>query len=220
MASSVPPWLLRVLPRALLLATALAQIAMGDPYYGAFCLAALAVTLVPAILARRLDAGVPLGLELALLSLMLADMTVGNSLGLYARIPWYDKALHLGTSTWLGVLGFVVVYALHLAGRLRFHPWLDRLAILLVTVGVGAVWEIGEYAVDHFLGRATQGAPHATPLDDTMLDLALDALGGALGAFAGGWYLGWSADGRARVAAFARRLARRERATLTRARRA
>jgi hypothetical protein len=208
---SVKPWLVRGIPRLAILATAIGQIAAGDPYYGAFCLAALAITLVPALLTRRLDTGVPLGLELALLWLMLADMTFGNWLGLYVRIPWYDKALHLSSSTLIGVIGFLVVYVLHLTGRIQFHPWIDRIAILLVTLGVGAIWEIGEYAVDQLFGRATQGAPHFAALDDTMVDLMLDALGGVIGAIVGARYMYSSESSRERVEAFARDLARRVR---------
>ena len=208
---SVKSWLMRGIPRLAILATAIGQIAAGDPYYGAFCLAALAITLVPALLTRRLDTGVPLGLELALLWLMLADMTFGNWLGLYVRIPWYDKALHLSSSTLIGVIGFLVVYVLHLTGRIQFHPWIDRIAILLVTLGVGAIWEIGEYAVDQLLGRATQGAPHFAALDDTMFDLMLDALGGVIGALVGAKYMYSSQSSRERVEAFARDLARRVR---------
>jgi hypothetical protein len=208
---AVKPWLIRGIPRLAILATAVGQIAAGDPYYGVFCLVALAITLIPALLARRIDAGVPVGLELALLSLMLADMTLGNWLGLYVRVPWYDKALHLSSSVLIGVIGFLVVYVFHLTGRLRFHPWLDRFAILLVTLGVGATWEIGEYGVDRLFGRATQGALHVAALDDTMMDLILDAIGGVVGAFVGAWYMGSSGSSRERVEAFAHHLARRGR---------
>ena len=62
--------------------------------------------------------------------------------------------------------------ATRLAERLR-HPWLDGVAVLLVTLGLGAVWEIAEYGVDQVFGRATQGAPNMNALDDTMLDLLM-----------------------------------------------
>jgi hypothetical protein len=209
--ATVRPWLSRAIPRIAILATAIAEIAAGDVFYGVFCLVALGITLVPCVLARRLDTGIPLELELVLLWLMVTDMTLGNWFGLYARIPWYDKALHLSSSTLVGVIGFLTVYVVHLTGRTRFHPWLDGLAILLVTLGVGAVWEIGEYAVDRLLGRATQSAPSFTALDDTMIDLILDALGGVLGALGGARYIRSSQRSRARVEAFARVLAQRER---------
>lgn len=197
--------LLRMMPRIAILVTALAEIVTGDQLYGAFCLLALLITLAPAIHARRLDAGIPLLLEVGLLWLMVADMTLGNWLGLY-HLTWYDKALHLSNSMLLGMIGFLAVYVLHQLTQTRFHPWLDGLAILLVTLGIGALWEIAEYAVDQTFGRASQGSPTMTPLDDTMVDLMLDGLGGLLAALLGPRYMRRSRHTREELAALARRL--------------
>jgi len=199
-----------MLPRAAILATAIGELAIGDPFYGVFCFLALALTMVPAIHARSLDAGIPLELELVLLWLMLADMTLGNLFGLYVRVPWFDKALHLGNSVLIGAIGFLAIYVLHLTGRTRFHLWLAAVAILLVTLGIGAVWEIAEYAVDKLLGRRTQGSPGMSALDDTMIDLILDALGGVLGAILGSLYIRHSKRSRKRVEAFARAIESRD----------
>ena len=199
---------LRVLPRAAILVTAGAELANGSLVYGAFCLVALGLTLVPAVRARSLDAGIPLELELGVLWLMIADMTLGNWLGLY-HLTWYDKALHFSSSSLVGVVGFLAIYVLHLTHRTRFHPWLDGLAILLVTLGIGAAWEIGEYGVDRLLGSRTQGAPNMNALDDTMVDLLLDGLGGVIGAILGPWYIRRSTSSRKRVASFGRLLERR-----------
>src|SRR5262245_31090372 len=109
MSSSASPWLLRAVPRAAIFATGIAELAGGDLLYGAFCFIALALTLVPAMYARRIDAGVPIELELALLWLMFADMTLGNWLGLY-QLSWYDKALHLSSSALVAMLGFLAIY--------------------------------------------------------------------------------------------------------------
>ena len=192
--------ILRLLPRIALLATAIGEVVTGDLLYGAFCLVAVALTLVPALRARSLDAGIPIELELALLSLMLADMTFGNSLGLYASVSWYDKALHLGDSSLIGMIGFLAIYVFHLTHRTRFHPWIDGLAILLVTLGVGALWEIAEYGVDRLFGRGTQGSPGLSAIDDTMFDLMLDAVGGIVGGVLGPFYIWRSKRSQARCA--------------------
>jgi hypothetical protein len=202
-------WILRTLPRAALLLTAVAQIISGDIPYGVFCLVAVTLTLVPALHARSLDAGVPIEFELALLWLMVADMTIGNSLGMY-RLAYYDKALHLSNSVLIGAIGFLAVYVLHLTQRTRFHPWIDGVAILLVTLGIGALWELAEFGVDTLLGRRSQGAPNMSALDDTMFDLMLDAAGGAIGSVVGPIYIRHSKRSRDRVAAFGQLLKRRE----------
>jgi hypothetical protein len=180
--------ILRLLPRAAIFATSIAELASGDVLYGAFCLVALGITLIPAIHARHLDTGVPLGIELTLLWLMLADMTLGNALGMY-RLAWFDKAVHLSSSLLVGMLGFLAIYVMHQVHKTRFHPWLDGIAIFLVTLGIGAFWEIAEFAVDQLFDRVTQGAPNMSPLDDTMFDLLADAIGGVAGAVIGPFYI-------------------------------
>ena len=195
--------------RAMILLTAVGVMVRGDVLYGVFCLFALGLTLVPAILARSTRARAPFELELVLLLLMVSDMTLGNLLGLYVRLPWYDKALHLGSSTLIGLIGFLVVYVLHATGPTRFQPWLDGVAILLVTLGIGVLWEIAEYAVDRVLGRATQSAPGMAPLDDTMIDLVMDGLGGVVAAVLGPLYLRVSARSRRRAEELAALVTRR-----------
>ena len=203
-------WILRVVPRSAILLTAVAELASGDHLYGGFCVVALVLTLLPAIHARNLDAGIPIELELAVLWLMVTDMTLGNSIGLY-RLAWYDKTLHLSSSMLIATIGFLAIYLLHLMQTTRFHPWLDGLAILLVTLGVGALWEIAEFAVDRLFGLRTQGSPNLDAITDTMFDLILDGIGGVLGSVLGPLYMRHSKRSRHRVEAFARMVANRGR---------
>jgi len=198
-------WEIRVawLLRAAIIATAVAHIASGDLLYGLFCVAAVGIALVPAVLARTSVGNLPIAVELSILWIVIADMTLGQLGGLYVAIPWYDKALHLGSSALLGMVAFLAVYMLHFIGRSRPHPWIDAAAILLLTVGLGALWEIGEYAIDHLGGRATQGAPGMAALDDTMWDLILDGAGGLVGALVGPLYMSHSRQSRRRIEAFA-----------------
>jgi hypothetical protein len=200
--SSLRPSILRLAPRVAILVTAIAELARGDILYGTFCFVALVLTLIPAIHARRIDAGVPLELELVLLWFMVTDMTLGNWLGLY-RLPYYDKVLHLGSSILVALVGFLAIYVLHLTHQTRFHPWLDALAILLVTLGIGALWEISEYGVDQLFARRSQGAPNQSAFDDTMFDLMMDGLGGVIGAVLGPLYIRHSRRSRVVVDAFA-----------------
>ena len=176
--------LLRMIPRIAIFLTALAQMLSADILYGLFCLLALAITLVPAVMTGRLDAGIPLLLELGLLCLMVTDMTLGNLLGFYS-LPGYDKIVHLASSMLVGMVGLFAINVLHQSGHTRFRPWLDGLAILLLTLGVGALWEIAEYIVDQLFGRAAQTSPGMSEIDDTMIDLILDAVGGLLAAIVG-----------------------------------
>lgn len=200
--------ILRTLLRLAILATSFAQIAAGDVMYGAFCLAALGFTVALARFSLRADRRLSLGIDLLVLNLMVLDMTLGNLLGLYVVLPWYDKALHLGSSVLIGLLGFLSIYMLHATGRTRFRAWLDGIAILLVTLGLGALWEIGEYGVDQLFGRASQGSPVFAPHDDTMIDMILDAIGGAVVAVLGPLYIRRSARARRELDGIATAIAR------------
>ena len=200
-------WALRI---AILL-TAIGEMVAGDLAYGLFCVAALALTLMPAVMARSSHVSLPFEVELVLLWLLVTDMIFGYLLGLYLTIPWFDKVLHLSNSVLLGMVAFLAVYVLHFTGRTRQHAVIDGLAILLLTLGLGALWEIGEYGIDALLHRATQGSPALNPLDDTMVDLMLDGLGGLLGAVLGPLYMRRSRRSRRRIQAFAEAVTRRER---------
>lgn len=208
--ASTATWEIRAawLLRAALVATALAHIVGGDALYGIFCLAAVALALIPALLARSSAGNFPVAIEVALLWIVAADMTLGQLAGLYGRLPWYDKALHLGSSALLGMVAFLAVYMLHFIGRSRIHIWIDAAAIVLLTLGLGALWEIGEYAIDHVLARATQGAPGMAALDDTMWDLILDGAGGLVGGLLGPLYMSHSRESCRRIERFARLLER------------
>jgi hypothetical protein len=193
--------------RGTIAATAAIAIASGNVLYGVYCLFALVLTTALTVIVRRAAATPPIGIELVLLGLMVSDMTLGNLFGLYSTIHWFDKALHIGSAALIGVLGFLVVYSIHMVGKLRPNPWIDGVAILLVTVGIGAIWELAEYAVDIGFDRATQGAPGMTKLDDTMIDLAFDALGAVIAAIIGPLYMRYSPRSRRRLATIARPLA-------------
>lgn len=197
--------------RAAIAATAGMHLIGGDVLYSLFCAAAVVIAIAPALLARTARANLPIEVEIAFLSVLVADMTFGQLAGLYLTIPWYDKALHFGSSVLIGMVAFMAVYILHFIGRSRPHPWIDGAAILLLTLGLGAAWEIGEYSADRLFDRVTQGAPGLYPLDDTMWDLILDGAGGILGAVIGPLYMQRSKRSRRRIDDFARLLARTER---------
>ncbi|MDX2086600.1 MAG: hypothetical protein SFX73_02065 [Kofleriaceae bacterium] len=164
---------LRTLLRLTLITTVIAVVGRGDPYYGAFCLFALGAVTVAGY--GRL----PIELEVAVLGLMFLDMTVGNALGVYRAVPWFDKALHVAVAMLLGGMLFTVL------ASLRMARWIAAVAAVLLTLGVGTAWELAEYGVDHTLARQTQTSPTMTAHDDTMFDLALDAVGGMLGVLLG-----------------------------------
>jgi len=187
--------------RFIVLATVPLLLVTRDIPYALFGIGGLLLASVPALLARSGRARFPAALELVLLWLIIADLTVGRLGGLYEVWPWYDKALHFTDAFLIAMTAFVVVYLFHFIGHTRPHRRIDGILILLITLGLGALWELGEYGADRVLDRATQGSPRMAPLDDTMFDLLLDGAGGVLAAFAGPLYVGYSKRSRRRIEA-------------------
>jgi hypothetical protein len=185
-------WSLRIA----LVAMALYHAVIGDFVIVGYCVLASAVLLVPPILARTSHANIPVELELVLIVLLAMDLILGKWLGLYDRIVYWDKVLHLGDSAMLGTLGFLCLFVLRTTGRLRVGPAFAVGITVWLTLGLGAAWEIGEFTVDRIFGTYTQGSPTMSPLVDTMWDLILDALGGLAGGIVGVAYLHQSSRAR------------------------
>ena len=178
-------WLLR----SLILATAGVHLYQGEVLYSLLCLAAVMLMVAPAILARSTRMSIPVEIELFVLWWLVTDMTLGRVLDLYEAVPLYDKIIHFGNSGLLALLSFLAIYTLRMTCRIQTGFVLNVIAIFLLTLGAGALWEILEYVSDGLFGQGTQGSPLMTPLDDTMWDLIVDGLGGLLGGLLGAWYM-------------------------------
>lgn len=193
-------WLLRLV----ILSTATAHLVQGKYLYALLCFVVILVVVTPPLLARTSRANMPLELELAALWGAVSDMSLGRLAGLYAGTLWFDKVLHFGNSVLLSFLAFLIVYALRFTGRLRASSLVCGIGIVLLSLGVGALWEITEYAVDIAFKEGAQGSPAMNPLDDTMWDLILDGVGGVVGALLGSAYVGWSRRSADRIEGFAK----------------
>lgn len=154
-------------------------------------------------MARSSAANLPFEMELVLLWWLVSDMTLGRLGTLYDTSLWYDKALHLGNSVFVGMLGFLAVYVLHFTGKFSARKLVTGIMIVLLTLGVGAFWEILEYMADGFFAKGVQSSPLLAPLDDTMWDLILDGVGGVIGGVLGPIYMRHSKRSRSRMRTFA-----------------
>lgn len=120
-------------------------------------------------------------------TLKLAEATVlvafvmhvgGHALGLYARFPWYDSALHF-------VVPLATVFALFALSQAtdwiwswtRVSPLEVGIYLFSMTVALSACWEIMEFGMDQLAGTREQDNNF-----DTMIDLIADVLGAAIGA--------------------------------------
>lgn len=111
-------------------------------------------------------------LVISCLTTLVLGAVLGWGLSFYDRIWWYDDFIHFLFS-FVGVMG-VARLVLH-----RFRA--DVLALLLSALwlswlGIGALWEIGEWTSDQL-----QATRHSRGYADTMSDMILNSAGSALG---------------------------------------
>ncbi len=135
------------------------------------------VTFLPLILGRRFAVRIPPEFEVLAVVFIYASLFLGEVRGYYIRYWWWDAILHAGSGFLLGILGFLLVYVLNERDdvELNMRPHFVALFAFMFAVGMGAIWEIFEFAMDQFFALNMQ----KSGLIDTMWDLIIDT-GGAL----------------------------------------
>lgn len=135
------------------------------------------VTFLPLILGRRFAVRIPPEFEVLAVVFIYASLFLGEVRGYYIRYWWWDAVLHAGSGFLLGILGFLLVYVLNERDDvdLNMQPHFVALFAFMFAVGMGALWEIFEFAMDQAFGLNMQ----KSGLIDTMWDLIIDT-GGAL----------------------------------------
>lgn len=153
----------------------------------ALTLAIIIVTLLPFVLGRRFNVRIPPEFEFLAVIFVYASLFLGEVHGYYIRFWWWDAVLHTGSGFLLGVLGFLLVYILNERPDVDLHmrPRFVALFAFMFAVGMGALWEIFEFAMDQLFGLNMQ----KTGLVDTMWDLIVDCVGAAVIAMLGWAYL-------------------------------
>lgn len=150
----------------------------------------MALTLAPAVFRRRLPIDIPSEIQIVVVLFVFATLVLGEVRDYYERFWWWDALLHTTSGLLLGVLGFMFVYILNEDRHVDLHmrPSFVALFAFFFAVGIGALWEIFEFAMDRFFGTSMQPATPGDPsgLSDTIHDLIVDTLGAAVISL-GGW---------------------------------
>ena len=150
--------------------------------------AVMSLTLTPLLFRERLPVRVPFVLQITAALFVFATLFLGEVRDFYERIWWWDMGLHLVSGLLLGIVGFMLVFILNGdAGAERgLRPNFMALFVFSFALGIGALWEMFEFAVDVALGTEMQRPmmSDGTGLTDTMWDLNLDAAGALVVALA------------------------------------
>lgn len=163
------------------------EIYHGQHLFMAGTAGAVVISLVPSIIERNYRVTLPFELDLLITLSLFLHTFMGEGLDLYKRVPYWDKLLHLYGGSVVAIFGFLIAYTLHYTKKVRLSIPLIGLFTVTFALAVGALWEIGEFAVDSAFGRHTQDG-----LADTMWDLIDDLIGGSFAAALGMLYVRYS----------------------------
>lgn len=106
------------------------------------------------------------------LTIVILGAVLGWGLDFYDRIWWYDDIIHF-------LFSLVAVMAIARLTLYRFHAEpvvLLPVALWLAWLGIGSLWEIGEWAADRL-----ESTSHSRGYLDTMTDMILNSLGSIVG---------------------------------------
>lgn len=148
-------------------------------------LAALALTLLPGLVASRVGLRFPPSFLAAIALFVLATLYLGEVYDFYNRFWWWDLVLHFGSAMGFGILGFLLVFMLFQGDRYAAPPWALGALSFCLAMTVGVLWELFEFAMDRLFGFNMM----KSGLPDTMGDFIVNMLGAALAAVAGVIYL-------------------------------
>lgn len=149
--------------------------------------AIITLTLIPVLLSRRFDLCIPPEFELLAVVFLYASLFLGEVRGYYIRFWWWDALLHTGSGFLLGIVGFLLVHVLNEKEdiELDMKPGFVAFFAFMFAMGMGAIWEIFEFAMDWGFGLNMQ----KSGLVDTMWDLIVDGVGALVIALLGWGYL-------------------------------
>lgn len=171
--------------------------------FGILVLLALGLVYLPQVYLRNRLRFVPVEMEILFLAVIILNFVLGDTLGLYENIVYYDKFMHFTVSLIVGLVGMMFMFTAYLYGRLKTSFIVMAFVVVMVTLGIGAVLELVQFTYDTFLyphiyhvfpTGLTQGSPNMDPLTDTMADMFFNGIGAIVGSSIGVWLSNKSKD--------------------------
>lgn len=135
----------------------------------------LVVATLPVLVRKKFSMRIPHGFETLAIVFVFMSLFLGEVYSYYTIYWWWDLILHSGSAFLLGILGFLLVYVLNEKEDidLDLNPNFMALFAFMFAMGIGAIWEIFEFAMDQLFGLNMQ----KSGLVDTMWDLIVNAIG-------------------------------------------
>lgn len=149
----------------------------------------LIVSFLPNLL-KKTELDIPDVIYIIFILFCLAHYFLGEILGFYVKIKWWDSFLHTFSGMLLCLLSFSLINILNNNTKdFKLNIGFMALFAFCMTITIGVLWEIYEFANDCISGSNMQRAYVSTmngrgeplvgqaALTDTMKDLILDSIG-------------------------------------------
>lgn len=184
-------WILRIIT----FMSGIYQTFFGETIIGIAIMVCTIFLIAPSFFSGKRITYIPVEVELVLFIAVFVQYVLGEARDFYTTIPYYDKFVHLLLPGLIGYMGFIIIYTLYFSGKLKVSIHTMIVFTVLITVGIGALWEIFEYGNDTLIlpifpnWHKFQGSLVEGPLVDTMNDLIADTIGGIIGAVVTSGYI-------------------------------
>lgn len=184
-------WLLRIF----IYIFGIYQLFLGETLLGLMIVVSALFLVAPSFFTGNRITDIPLELEFFLFIMVFFQFIVGEAQGFYGSLSYYDNITHFFFPFLISVMGFTIAYALYFSGKLKVSTAAMIFYVILITLGIGAFWEILEYMSDKYLLpnlnnlSRFQGTTPENANADTMDDLVNDLLGGVMGALIASRYI-------------------------------
>lgn len=175
-----------VIVRAGFAAMAVLGAVRGDFEAMGIALIGLALSVVPQMLSRRFKLYLPLAYELVVIGFIVATIMLGELFGAYSAFWWWDSMLHLSSGVLIGYIGFMILFTLHMQGKLKVSAAMMAFLTFSVSMAVAALWEVVEFTIDQTYGATMQHGNF-----DTMKDIILAMIGSLVATAAAYWHHRW-----------------------------
>lgn len=173
----------------------LLQIFKGETLLGILIVISVLFIVAPSVFTGSRITDIPLELEFFLFVMVFFQFVVGEAQGFYGALPYYDDIIHFFFPFLISIMGFTIAYSLFFSGKLKVSIGTMIIFVIIVTLGIGAFWEIIEYLSDIYLlpnidnWHRFQGTNEKNAIYDTMDDLVKDLLGGIVGSIIASRYI-------------------------------
>lgn len=164
--------------QAVLAAEMAAGLIAGSWWVAFISFLALTATFLPTVLDRNTRVHAPPGFELVI-TLFIFAAFLGETADFYWKFWWWDTALHLCSGLVVGLVGFLVLFTLFDAERVKMPPLLLSALAVALAMALGSAWEIFEFTVDQLfdLDMQRKTLSDNSGLVDTMVDEIVNAVG-------------------------------------------